>query len=228
VVTHSTRRHAGRIIALSLAVGTVVGMQAANNVAHAKETINPVTGCGEDSFLDGAVSPDPGNTVTVPVGATQAFSVVYHDESPINMSAGFAPLYTVTDSAGHVVQSGAPATAPASAPNGTKDKFNTLVSVVYGPSAPGTYTLRIKAWDGDQNKQGGDCGVALWTLNTPAPPTTTTIPHTTTTVPHTTTTKPGDTTTTTQPSTPQTNVLGETFEQAPTAGAVEGTPALTG
>ena len=111
-------------------------------------------------------------------------------------------------------------------PEADGPKFNTLVSVNWGPSASGTYTVRIKAWDGDQNKQGGDCGVASWNVNTPATPTTTAPPTTTTTIHNTTTTIA--TTTTTAPSTPQTNVLGETFVQAPPAAAVAGTPALTG
>lgn len=220
---HSARRRAGRLVALSLTVTAVVGLQTLHNVAHAKETINPATGCGEDSFLAGAVSPSNSGAVTVPLGSSQTFSVVYHDETAINLNPGFTPIYNVTDSAGHLVQSGAPATSPTSAPAGTKDKFNTLVSVNWGPSAPGNYTVMIKAWDGDQNKQGGDCGVASWSVNTPGIPTTTTIPHGTTT-----TTKPAETTTTTAPSTPQTNVLGEVFTQAPTAAPVEGTPAVTG
>ena len=222
---HTARRRAGWLIAVGLTASGLVGLQAFQNSAHAADKINPATGCGEDSFLDGGGSPALGSTVTVPLGGTQLFSVVYHDESAINTNPGFTPQYTVVDSAGHVVQSGAPATDPASAPAGTKDKFNTLLSVNWGPSAPGNYTLKIKAWDGDQNKAGGDCGVAAWNVNTPAPPTTappTTIPHGTTT------TVPGGTTTTTEPSTPQTNVLGETFSQAPPAAAVNGTPALTG
>ena len=221
---HSARWRAGTVVALSLMTGSLIGLQAAHNIANAKEAINPVTGCGEDSFLGGAVTPSNSGTVTVPLGSSQTFSVVYHDETAVNTNPGFEPQYTVTDSAGHVVQSGSPAMSPASAPAGTKDKFNTLLSVAYGPSKPGTYTLNIKAWDSDQNKKGGDCGAALWTVNTPAPPTTTPP----TTVPKTTTTTQASTTTTTQPSTPQTNVLGETFTQATPAAAVEGTPALTG
>jgi hypothetical protein len=222
---HSARWRAGRFVALSLMTASLVAVQAANSISHAKgSAVNPATGCSEDSFLGGAVSPSNGGTVTVPLGTSQTFSVVYHDETAINTNPGFTPQYTVTDSSGHVVQSGTPAMGPASAPAGTKDKFNTLLSVVYGPSAPGTYSLKIKAWDGDQNKAGGDCGVAAWTLNTPAPPTTTPP----TTVPKTTTTTQPSHTTTTEPSTPQTNVLGETFSQSPTAGAVSGTPALTG
>ena len=220
---HSSRGRAARLLALSLTATAVVGLQALHSTAHAADPINPVTGCGEDSFFDGGASPAVGSTVTVALGSSQTFSVVYHDESAINTNAGFTPQYTVADSSGHVVQSGAPATSPASAPSGTHDKFNTLVSVNWGPSAPGNYTVSIKAWDGDQNKKGGDCGVASWKVNTPAPPTTTTIPPTTTT------TQPkGTTTTTTVPSTPQTNVLGETFVQAPPAAPVAGTPALTG
>jgi hypothetical protein len=221
---HSARRRAGRLIALSLTATTVVGLQALHSTAHAADPINPATGCGEDSFFDGGASPAAGSTVTVALGSSQTFSVVYHDESAINMNPGFTPQYTVRDSAGHVVQSGQPATSPASAPGGTHDKFNTLVSVNWGPSAPGDYSVSIKAWDGDQNKKGGDCGVASWNVNTPAPPTTTPP----TTVPKNTTTTIANTTTTTAPSTPQTNVLGETFTQSPTAAAVNGTPALTG
>jgi len=200
----SARRRAGRLVAISLTATTVVGLQAFHSSAHAADKINPATGCGEDSFFDGAASPAAGSTITLNVGANQTFSVVYHDESAINTNPGFAAQYTVSDAGGHVVQSGAPGSSAASAPSGTHDKFNTLLSVNWGPSVPGTYTVAIKAWDGDQNKQGGDCGVASWNVNTPAPPTT--VP----------------------PSTPQTNVLGETFAQAPPAAAVEGTPALTG
>jgi len=220
---HSARRRATWVVGLALSSSAVLGLQAVHGVAHADQ-INPATGCGEDSFLAGGASPDPGAVVTVPNGGSQTFSVVYHDETAINTNSGFTPLYTVTGPAGNVVQSGAPATGGASAPAGTHDKFNTLLSVAYAPPADGKiYTLKIKAWDGDQNKAGGDCGAASWQVTTPAPPTTTTtIPHqsTTTTVPQ--------TTTTTAPSTPQTNVLGETFAQAPPAAAVVGTPALTG
>ncbi|MBV8296239.1 MAG: hypothetical protein JO085_05325 [Acidimicrobiia bacterium] len=226
---HSARRRAGQLVAVTVAATTVVGLQALHGVAHA-DPVNPVTGCSEDSFLGGAASPDPGSVVTVPLGSSQAFSVVYHDEKPINTSPGFAAQYSVTDSGGHVVQSGAPASSPASAPSGTHDQFNTLLSVNFGPSAPGTYTLKIKAWDGDQNKAGGDCGQASWQLTTPNPPPPPPPPPgpTTTTVPPATTTTIPATTTTTQPSTPQTNVLGETFTQAPPAAAVTATPALTG
>jgi hypothetical protein len=202
-------------------------MQAFQSNAHAASKISSATGCGEDSFFDGAASPALGSTSTLNVGQSQTFSVVYHDESAINMNPGFTPQYSVENASGQVVQSGAAATAPASAPAGTKDKFNTLVSVNWGPSAPGTYVVKIKAWDGDQNKAGGDCGVGAWNVNTPTPPTTT--PPTTT--PPTTappTTIPNNTTTTTAPSTPQTNVLGETFTQSPAAAPIEGTPALTG
>jgi len=220
---HASRRRAARLVALSLTATTVVGLQALHSTAHAAAPINPVTGCSEDSFFNAGASPAAGSTVNLPLGSSQVFSVVYHDESAINMNPGFAPAYTVADASGHVIQSGVPATGAASAPAGSKDKFNTLVSVNYTAVNAGRFNISIKAWDGDQNKAGGDCGVASWTIDTPPPPTTTTIPHhdtTTTTVPQ--------TTTTTAPSTPQTNVLGETFVQAPPAAAVEGTPALTG
>jgi hypothetical protein len=223
--TNASRRRAGRLIALSLTATTVVGLGALHSPAHAADPINPATGCSEDSFLAGGANPAAGSTVSLPLGGSQVFSVVYHDESAINMNPGFAPAYTVADASGHVVQSGVPATSPASAPAGTKDKFNTLVSVSYTALNAGRFNITIKAWDGDQNKKGGDCGAASWTIDTPAPPTTTTIPHHDTT----TTTQPqGTTTTTTEPSTPQTNVLGETFAQSPAAPAVNGTPALTG
>jgi hypothetical protein len=222
---HSARRRAGWLIAVGLSASALVGLQAAQNVAHAADPINPATGCSEDSFFASGASPDPAVTVTLPLGSSQTFSVVYHDETAINTNAGFTPQYSVTNAGGQVVQSGAPATSPASAPAGTKDKFNTLVSVNWGPSAPGNYVLKIKAWDGDQNKAGGDCGVAAWNVTTPAPPTTT---PPTTAPKNTTTTQPGDTTTTTAPSTPQTNVLGENFTQSPAAAPVVGTPALTG
>jgi hypothetical protein len=194
--------------------------------AHASTPAS--TGCSEDSFFDGAISPSNSGPVTVALGGSQTFSVVYHDETAINTNPGFTAQYTVQDSAGHTVQSGAPAASPATAPAGTKDKFNTLLSVNWGPSAAGTYTLTIKAWDGDQNKKGGDCGQAAWAINTPPAQTTTTVPQTTTTIPATTTTTVPVTTTTTQPSTPQTNVLGETFTQSPAAAPVTATPALTG
>jgi hypothetical protein len=215
-----------RVLAAGVVAITAFALQAGTH-ASAKPAAGP--GCGEDSFLAGALSPSNSGAVTVPLGSSQTFSVVYHDESAINTNPGFAAQYSVTDASGHVVQSGGPAASPASAPAGTKDKFNTLLSVNWGPSAPGNYVLTIKAWDGDQNKAGGDCGEAAWAVTTPSPPTTQ-PPPTTTTVPKvTTTTAPGGTTTTTiEPSTPQTNVLGEQLVASPTAPAVIGTPALTG
>src|SRR4051812_36480600 len=222
----SSRRRAGLLVAVGLTASGLIGLQAFQNSAHAASKINPATGCGEDSFLAGGGSPALGSTVNVPLGTSQTFSVVYNDESPINMNPGFTPQYSVLDSSGHLVQSGAPSTAPPSAPAiPHPEKYSTQVSVNWGPSAPGNYVVKIKAWDGDQNKQGGDCGIAAWNVTTPAPPTTvppTTIPHGTTT------TTVAQTTTTTEPSTPQTNVLGETFAQAPTADPVNATPALTG
>jgi hypothetical protein len=162
-------RFAAFFIALALALLSVAGIVTAGT-AKAGNVPNPVTGCSEDSFFAGAQTPDPSTPIVTPINTDVTISTIYFDESPINANPGFLPFYTVKDSLGNVVATGSPTQGPP--PAGTNlDKFQTLLTATFQIPAKGTYTASIKAWDGDQNKAGGDCGVAMWNVNTPPPAT---------------------------------------------------------
>jgi hypothetical protein len=123
------------------------------------------TGCTEDSFLNSA-SPASGSAVDS--GST--VSVVYSDESPLNTGGtpgrngvtATAPTLTISpnDVAVPTIDKTPLATGP--------DKYNVKLSFKV-PAATGVHTFTLKAYDGDQNKQGGDCGIASWTLTVNPP-----------------------------------------------------------
>jgi hypothetical protein len=122
----------------------------------AKAKGNPGTGCSEDSFL-GSAFPAAGATVKPGdlVGAN------YQDESPLNTNPGFEVIFTLDGVAVPYT------TAPG--PKG-KEKYSTLIEFQLPATvAGGTHTVFLKAWDGDQNKAGGDCGEATWTFNVVTP-----------------------------------------------------------
>src|SRR5207248_10413736 len=160
------------LVALSLSIAGIVnaGSAKAGNVP------NPVTGCSEDSFFAGAQTPDPSTPIVMPITTDVTISTIYYDESPINTNPGFLPVYTVKDSLGNIVATGSP-TQGAVPPGTNLDPFQTLLTAKFQIPAKGTYTASIKTWDGDQNKAGGDCGVAMWTVTTPHPGKA--APHTT-------------------------------------------------
>jgi LPXTG-motif cell wall-anchored protein len=117
---------------------------------------DPGTGCSEDSFL-GSAFPAAGTTVKPGdlVGAN------YQDESPLNTAPGFQVIFTLDGVAAPYT------TAPG--PKG-KEKYSTLIQYQLPASiSGGVHTVFLKAWDGDQNKAGGDCGTATWTFTVVTP-----------------------------------------------------------
>ena len=122
----------------------------------AQAVVNPTTGCSEDSFL-GSAFPAAGATVKPGdvVGAN------YQDESPLNTNPGFQVIFTL-DGVGvpYVTLPG---------PKG-HEKYSTLIQYQLPATiGAGTHTVFLKAWDGDQNKKGGDCGAATWSFNVVTP-----------------------------------------------------------
>jgi Flp pilus assembly protein TadG len=147
------------------------------------------TPCGEDSFL-GAIYPGAGGAVTpgAEVGAT------YQDESAIfNVLDSSDPAYgnrilfyldgtlipedtlgtPATQGPNTVNQpntAGTPTdkftlTSPTQKMT-TKEKFSTdILWKVPSNITNGTHTITLKAYDGDNNKTGGDCGVGTWSIN---------------------------------------------------------------
>jgi hypothetical protein len=224
-----TGRLLGRTIALGAAmttvavlvlVGTSYSAKAPKNTQTATPSNAAATGCGENSFFDNAATPAGGSVNDATVGKAETVTVVYHDETPINTASGFAATLTVTPDTGKAATL---SQSPATAPTGTHDKYNTLLTGMFTPTAyDTTYTVSIKAWDSDQNKQGGDCGVVSWTYKTSAAPVTTTLPPTT--LPPTTT--PPAPSTTTPPTTAPAVVQGEVISRP--APAVVAQPRFTG
>jgi len=140
------------------------------------------SGCGEDSFLG---SQTPAATASVKPG--DVLSVVYSDETPIgdgvtagrkNGIAAPAPSLTID---GVAQSSGLVLTPPTSTGGGKdgkggkagKNAVGLAYTVANSLGDGQTHTVSIKAWDTDQNKAGGDCGVATWTVTvastTPCP-----------------------------------------------------------
>ena len=127
-------------------------VKAAAKAAAAKPGANGA--CGEDSFL-GTQFPASGTVLKV----GDQFGAVYNDESPLNQAT---VVLTVKDSNGNPVSGITPQFG--AAPLG-KEKFATKIfAAVPSTLKSGTYTAFLHAEDTDQNKAGGDCGEANWTI----------------------------------------------------------------
>jgi uncharacterized repeat protein (TIGR01451 family)/LPXTG-motif cell wall-anchored protein len=110
--------------------------------------------CGEDSFLG---TQFPASATVLKVG--DQFGAVYNDESPLNQAT---VVLTVKDSNGNLVSDTTPQFGAAPL---TKEKFATKIfAVVPSTLKSGTYNAFLHAEDTDQNKAGGDCGEANWTI----------------------------------------------------------------
>ena len=121
--------------------------------------------CKEDLFR-GSASPADGSVVTP--GMT--VSATYSDETPMNINPGFQLIFNIDPD---------PATGPTMGQNVSyvvdfnvqtgqsgEDKFKERVSYLLPSSLTnGQHTIVLQAWDSDQNKAGGDCGIARWTIN---------------------------------------------------------------
>src|SRR4051794_18383399 len=166
------------LVALSLSIAGII------NAGVAKSAVNPATGCGEDSFL-GTAFPASGSTVHPGdlVGATFVDeSVLYNPTDPAD------PHHLQFSIDGSAIPQ-APLSVPATqgpntfiAPGGTDtmytlksptaliakpaEKFNTDIQFKLPASlGRGLHTIFLKAWDSDNNKPGGDCGAATWTVD---------------------------------------------------------------
>jgi LPXTG-motif cell wall-anchored protein len=138
------------------------------NASAGKNAAGP-TGCTEDSFLNSA-SPASGSTVNI----GQKISVLYSDESPLNDGTVIGRNgVTATKPSLTVDGNNVSSTLLTQTPQATgPDKYNVLLSFVVPTLSAGTHVFALKAYDSDQNKQGGDCGVASWTLMVNTPPVT--------------------------------------------------------
>jgi Flp pilus assembly protein TadG len=141
------------------------------------------TSCGENSFI-GTISPAPG--AVVHPGDT--LTVAYEDESPLynpgdasgdanriqftvdNVAIPQAPLGTPSTQGPNSQSSSYGSTtnytlkSPTS--GSTSEKYSTDIQFKVPSSlTSGSHTWFLKAYDSDNNKPGGDCGVATWTLN---------------------------------------------------------------
>ena len=133
------------------------------------------TGCSEDSFLSlTSASGQPGQTVTV--GTFDDETVIntnpldpanppHNGVTPPNNT--FAPQWGITDTSGNNFVA-----EPAGALGFTVAKNTPITVTIPSGLAPGTHKGWVLAWDSDQNKSGGDCGVAPFTItvNAPTPP----------------------------------------------------------
>ena len=129
---------------------------AAAKAPNAKKA--PVSGqCGENSFLGSLIG---GSNL----GEGSVIGATYHDETPLNRQT---VQFTID---GTPVQ---PDLKDVSAPKGDKfatDITITLTHALMTSLGGGTHTAMLRAEDTDQNKAGGDCGVATFTFSSQAVP----------------------------------------------------------
>jgi uncharacterized repeat protein (TIGR01451 family) len=176
--------------ALALGVGTAAMASAAG--PHAKPAAkapaptktSPTAGtttvsslgatCSENSFFSG--SPAAGSTVS----PGDHVSVLYFDESEINPGGvgkngvtALKPTFLVNGNPTSTAVDVGPLFSKGATSGGFTglDKYNHVLTATVPSGATGT--VGIIAYDGDQNKTGGDCGVISWTVKaTPPPPPT--------------------------------------------------------
>jgi hypothetical protein len=126
------------------------------NNHNAKQCPPPPSGsCTENSFFG---TQSPARLVV----AGDVLSVVYDDETPIGngVTAGKngivapAPFVTIDG-----VRVGSPTQTSL---GGNRVRLTFVV-----PNITGTHTISMTAYDTDQNKAGGDCGVATWHMASP-------------------------------------------------------------
>src|SRR5205807_3624139 len=141
----------------------------------------------EHSIFLGINSPPAGSTITLQPGVGATVSTVYSDEAALNtvvpdptckptysiVDTSTSPPTTVASGEGCGGPPGGLTCAPTATPTGGQ-KFSSLLSAILPANSPaGTYRVTITAFDGDQNKPGGDFGTVSWTfhvLAAPAPP----------------------------------------------------------
>lgn len=140
------------------------------------------TPCGEDAFL-GTIKPAPGAVVRpgdIVTASYQDESFLYNptdpldpnrlqftiDGNPIPQAALGTP---VPQGPNTIVEPGGSTTeytlkSPSASP--TKEKYSTDIQYKLPSSlSNGPHTIFLKSYDSDNNKPGGDCGVATWTIN---------------------------------------------------------------
>lgn len=122
--------------------------------------IQAAMGCQENTFLN-SMFPDP----ATPVKPGDLVGAVFMDETPLNLNPPFDPIFVIDDpshsSANNV------AYTLETLPNGHGEhKYQTRISYrLPSTLVNGAHTVYLKAFDSDQNKAGGDCGEATWTIN---------------------------------------------------------------
>lgn len=145
---------------------------AATNTAATTTVSSLGATCSENSFFSG--SPAAGSTVN----PGDTVSVLYFDESEINPGGGqgkngvtaLAPTFLVNGKATSTPVNVGTLFAKGATSDGFTglDKYNHVLTVKVPMDATGT--IGIIAFDGDQNKTGGDCGVISWTVAAPKTP----------------------------------------------------------
>lgn len=134
--------------------------------------------CSENSFFSG--QPAAGSTVTV--GPNNTVKVLYFDESDINLGNGVTTHNGIKPTAPTFLVDGQ--ASPIDVTRGTlfgkgqtrdgftgQDKYNYVLTASLANVPSSAKTIGIIAFDGDQNKTGGDCGVITWNVAaTPPPP----------------------------------------------------------
>jgi Flp pilus assembly protein TadG len=143
---------------------------------------NGTTTCGENSFI-GTISPAPGGVVH----PNDTLTVSYQDESVIyNPTDPNDPNRIVFQVDGTDIPQAPLGTAVTQGPNSqaasygsttnytlksptsssTNEKYSTDIQYkVPSTLTSGAHAFHLKAYDSDNNKPGGDCGVADWSLN---------------------------------------------------------------
>ncbi len=164
------------VLGVALIAAALVGMSGAS-AASGSAVANPTppaasgwpTNCTESTFLNVTnVTGQPGQTVEVGT---------YSDETPINTNPytgtsknGIVPPNNTYAPQWGVVTNGVWADESASAIGFTAGTKTSPISVTIPTTLTSSSTGWVLVWDSDQNKSGGDCGIASFSITIPAVP----------------------------------------------------------
>ncbi|HZU79965.1 MAG TPA: hypothetical protein VE991_08610, partial [Acidimicrobiales bacterium] len=166
------------MVGVLLVGASVTGMAGASAAPPPVNNPTPPTASGWGTLACSEGSFFGANTTAAVPGQVGYQITTYNDETVINTNAyngtgkvvppnnTYAPQWGILDNGTWIPQ-------PMSALSFSVAKITPITATIPTNLVPGTVTGWLLAWDSDQNKTGGDCGVASFPIN--VPPTTQTL-----------------------------------------------------